>query len=124
MLFRSAAGSSASSTASRSTYASSDSPSTASAADPDYEALDAAAEAVLGESLAAYVDREAVEDALDPAASVTSRDSAGGPAPDAVAAQLEAAAAGLDADRRDLSARREALADAADRLEAEVERYV
>ncbi|SEN46274.1 argininosuccinate lyase [Halorientalis persicus] len=94
------------------------------AADPDYETLDAAAEAVLGDSLSAYVDRAAVEDALDPAASVASRDSVGGPAPAAVADQLESARGDLDADREALADERTALADADDRLRAEVAGYV
>jgi argininosuccinate lyase len=91
---------------------------------PDYDALDAAAREVLGEPLSSVVERTAVERALDPAESVASRDSAGGPAPDAVASQLDAAAAVLTDDRAELDARREALAAAADRLHAEVETYV
>lgn len=45
----------------------------------DYDALEAAAEDVLGESLELFVDPSAVEDALDPVESVASRDSQGGP---------------------------------------------
>jgi len=56
----------------------------------DYDALEAAAQEVLGESLEAHVDPVAVADALDPAESVASRDSQG-PAPEAVAPQLESA---------------------------------
>jgi argininosuccinate lyase len=93
-------------------------------ADPDYETLDAAAQAVLGESLSALVDRPAVEDALDPAASVASRDSAGGPAPEAVADQLDAARADLDADRETLDDERAGLADAEAGLREEVAGYV
>ncbi len=106
-------------------------------ADPDYETLDAAAETVLGESLSASADgegeqseagrllsRDAVEDALDPAESVASRDSAGGPAPDAVAEQLSAAREAIDADREGLADERSALADAEKRLHEEVASYV
>ncbi|OIB55379.1 argininosuccinate lyase [Natrialba sp. SSL1] len=64
----------------------------------DYDALDAAAEDVLGEPLATYVDPDAVTDALDPAQSVASRDSQGGPAPDAVADQLEYARDAIGSD--------------------------
>ncbi|WP_299267025.1 argininosuccinate lyase [Halorientalis sp.] len=104
-------------------------------ADPDYETLDAAAQALLGESLSAFVDgeaseqasdesRAAVEAALDPAESVASRDSAGGPAPGAVADQLASARGDLDADHDALGERRAALADAEDRLRDEVAGYV
>ncbi len=54
---------------------------TAAESGADVDALDAAAEAVLGESLFAYVDREALTAALDPAESVASRDSTGGQPP-------------------------------------------
>ncbi|ELZ02982.1 argininosuccinate lyase [Natrialba chahannaoensis JCM 10990] len=64
----------------------------------DYDALDAAAEDVLGDPLVTYVDPEAVADALDPAQSVASRDSQGGPAPAAVAEQLEYAQAAIESD--------------------------
>ncbi|ADD05337.1 argininosuccinate lyase [Natrialba magadii ATCC 43099] len=64
----------------------------------DYDALDAAAEDVLGEPLEAYVDPDAVADALDPAQSVASRDSQGGPAPTAVADQLEYARDAIESD--------------------------
>ncbi|MFC4549557.1 MULTISPECIES: argininosuccinate lyase [Halorussus] len=89
----------------------------------DYAALDAAAEDVLGDSLSAYVEREAVEDALDPEESVAMRDSAGGPAAEAVAAQISAAEEGVADDEDALETRRGALAAAADRLRQEVNRY-
>ncbi|GAD53279.1 argininosuccinate lyase [Halarchaeum acidiphilum MH1-52-1] len=83
----------------------------------DYDALDAACEDVYGEGIEALVEREAVEAALDPAESVASRDSAGGPAPEAVAETLAAALDGCatDTDRTgalaaDLEAARDALA--------------
>ncbi|WP_247010425.1 argininosuccinate lyase [Halorientalis litorea] len=110
--------------------------------DPGYETLAAAAEEVLGESLSAYVEREesetseaaseagqlvsreAVEAALDPAESVASRDSAGGPAPAAVEVQLSAAEDGIAAAREELGGRRERVADAAELLREEVATYV
>jgi argininosuccinate lyase len=91
---------------------------------PDYEALDAAAQAVLGESLSTYVDREAVERALDPDASVRMRDSRGGPAPAALADSLERARGTLAEDREALEERRDAVADARARRERAVDGYV
>jgi argininosuccinate lyase len=91
---------------------------------PDYEALDAAAQAVLDAPLAEYVERSAVEAALDPAESVAMRDSRGGPAPEAVTAQLSAATDSLAADEATLATRREAVESARDRLQTEVGRYV
>ncbi|WP_440007058.1 argininosuccinate lyase [Halomicrococcus sp. SG-WS-1] len=91
---------------------------------PEYAALDAAAEDVLGDPLEAYVDREAVEAALDPAESVAGRDSPGGPAPDAVAEQLATAEAELTDDESTVAAARDALAAADDALHSEVTDYV
>ncbi len=92
--------------------------------DPGFAELDAASEAVLGESLTAYVDREAVEEALDPAESVAMRDSRGGPAPETVTDHLERATATVDTDREAAEAKREALTEAGEQLHAEVETYV
>ena len=89
----------------------------------DYEALDDAARAVLGEPLDERVDREAVEAALDPEESVASRDSLGGPAPDAVEAALERAKHGIGADVDALEDRRTALDDAAAERRTEVDSY-
>ncbi|WP_135829954.1 argininosuccinate lyase [Halorussus halobius] len=89
----------------------------------DYAALDAAAEEVLGDSLSAYVEREAVEAALDPAASVAARDSAGGPAPDAVAGRLSAVEDSLAADADALATERDALASADEKRRAEVSQF-
>ncbi|SDG10298.1 argininosuccinate lyase [Halorubrum xinjiangense] len=86
--------------------------------------VDEAARKVTGEPLSAYVSREDVASALDPAESVASRDSAGGPAPEAVADELAAAEAGIESDEAALAAERDALADASDTLDAEVDRYV
>jgi argininosuccinate lyase len=91
---------------------------------PDADALDEATEAVLGDSLFDHVDREAVEAALDPVESVASRDSQGGPAPDAVQSQLTAAREALAAAEDAVAARHEALAAAEDELDAEVSTYV
>jgi len=91
---------------------------------PDIATLDAVAGEVLGESLFEYVSRERVEAALDPVRSVASRDSAGGPAPEAVADQLHAAEAGIDTDTTALGDRSDALDAAADTLASEVDDYV
>ncbi|AAV47456.1 argininosuccinate lyase [Haloarcula marismortui ATCC 43049] len=91
---------------------------------PDYEALSGLAEDVLGEPLSTYVDRDALEAALDPTESVAMRDSRGGPAPDAVAEQVSVAVDALAADREVLADRRQAVSQAADRRQTEVDRYV
>ncbi|WP_049924262.1 argininosuccinate lyase [Halopiger djelfimassiliensis] len=88
------------------------------------DALEAAAAEVLGESLSAFVDPDAVEDALDPAESVASRDSRGGPAPDAIVPQLEAAREARDAHEATRSAEATALEDARVALREEVNGYV
>jgi argininosuccinate lyase len=85
----------------------------ARAGEADVDALDDAARAVLGESLFAHVDREAVERALDPAESVAARDSYGGPSPEAVAGALGRAESGLAADRGRVAERRDRAAAAA-----------
>ncbi|EMA42727.1 argininosuccinate lyase [Halococcus saccharolyticus] len=89
----------------------------------DYAAIEAATDAVLDQSLSAVVEREAIEDALDPAASVTSRDSVGGPAPEAVEAALDEAWAAIEADRERRDDRRDRLDTAAATLEREVSEY-
>jgi argininosuccinate lyase len=107
--------------------ASGEQPRAAAAADsenPGFAELDAASEAVLGESLTEYVPREEAEAALDPAESVAMRDSRGGPAPEAVADHLDRADETLTADRSAVADRREAVVTAADTLETEVDRYV
>ncbi len=91
---------------------------------PDYEALDAAAREVLGEPLDVHVDRADVEAALDPEASVASRDSLGGPAPDALDGAMGRVEEGLEADEERLQTRRDALETAAYRLREEVDRRV
>ena len=89
----------------------------------DYAAIEAAASEVLDESLAEYVEREAVERALDPKASVASRDSFGGPAPAAVEAALDENEAGVESDADRLADRRERLATARKKLDREVDGY-
>jgi argininosuccinate lyase len=89
----------------------------------DVAAVRAAARDVTGEDLSELVPVESVERALDPAESVAMRDSRGGPAPAETARAAEDAMAGVAEDREALTARREALAAAADRLEAEVGAY-
>ncbi|MDG5757845.1 argininosuccinate lyase [Natronococcus sp. A-GB1] len=90
----------------------------------DYDALEAAAGDVLGEPLESFVDPAAVEDALDPEASVASRDSRGGPAPEAVTDQLESARETLAADEATRATTDEVLEDAHAALREEVNRYV
>lgn len=92
--------------------------------DADFEALDAATREILGESLSAYVDRETIESALDPVESVASRDSAGGPAPAAVAEGIVSTREDHAADSDGVAERRTAIADAADERQAEVGTYV
>ena len=89
----------------------------------DYEAVASAAADRLSEPLTAYVDREAVEAALDPAESVAARDSVGGPAPEAVAAALDDVRDGVAADGDAVADRRAALSAAADDLATEVAAY-
>ncbi|MFC4406760.1 argininosuccinate lyase [Haloarchaeobius iranensis] len=96
----------------------------AAGTEPDYAIIDEATEQTLGESIAAYVEREAVETALDPAASVTMRDSAGGPAPDAVADALNEAERSLTSDRAVVEGIAEGIAAAHDELTAEVTDHV
>jgi len=91
---------------------------------PDYDALSAVAEDVLGDPLDEYADREAVEAALNPAESVAMRDSRGGPAPEAVAEQLSAAEDVLVSHSERLQTAQTGVADAQDRLQTEVEEYV
>jgi len=91
---------------------------------PDYGALSAVAEDVLDDPLSTYVDREAVEAALDPTESVAMRDSRGGPAPEAVADQLAAATDTLASHSERHETARTGVSDAATRLRTEVEAYV
>ena len=89
-----------------------------------YADLDAAADEVLGERLDAYADREEIVSALDPAESVRSRDSVGGPSPETVTDSLATIREAIDTDETTLRARRDALEDAEDALKSEVSRRV
>jgi argininosuccinate lyase len=91
---------------------------------PGLADLDAAAEEVLGEALTAYVDEAAVEAALDPAESVASRDSRGGPAPGAVTEAIDRAVERVESDRATLADRRDRVESATAKLQTEVESYV
>ncbi|MEA5388682.1 argininosuccinate lyase [Haloarculaceae archaeon H-GB11] len=91
---------------------------------PDYETLDAVVQDVLGESLSAYVDERDVEAALDPAESAAMRDSRGGPAPEAVEAQLATANAVREEHAALVAGRRDAVEESLDDLQAEVASYV
>jgi argininosuccinate lyase len=88
----------------------------AAEAGADYAAVEAAAESVLDAPLSEYVEREAVEAALDPAESVASRDSLGGPAPEAVEAAIEGVLVSLAEDGGDHAERQNALWAAEERL--------
>ena len=85
---------------------------------------DAAAGTILDHALDEYVPREALAATLDPTESVASRDSAGGPAPDAVSGALADAREVLAADEATLADRRDRLATAEDALSKEVSVYV
>jgi argininosuccinate lyase len=91
---------------------------------PGYETFDAVCAEVLGESLDEYVDREAIEEALDPAQSVAMRDSRGGPAPKTLVESLDAAQDRLESHSDSLAERQDALAAAAAELDSEVGSYV
>ncbi|MFC7237542.1 argininosuccinate lyase [Saliphagus sp. GCM10025317] len=89
----------------------------------DYGAIEAAAGDVLGEPLDTYADSAEVQSALDPAASVASRDSTGGPAPDAVESQLESARDALESHEAAVGDLATALEIAHDELRSEVMTY-
>jgi len=95
--------------------------------DADSEALaanlDAAAQEVLGESLYEHVSREDLDAALDPAGSVASRASRGGPASDAVTDSLARMTETYDDHEAAVDARRDALAVAETDLTDAVESY-
>jgi argininosuccinate lyase len=90
----------------------------------DYTAIQAAADEILDEPLDSYVSREDVKDTLDPTESVASRDSLGGPAPDAIDSQLESANDALEADTDAFDERQAALETAHETLTEEVHNYV
>ncbi|AXR79789.1 argininosuccinate lyase [Natrarchaeobaculum sulfurireducens] len=90
----------------------------------DYDAIEAATQEVLGDSLETFVDPDEVAAALDPATSVASRDSRGGPAPESVADQLELGRAASEAHRETHAELVTALEDAQAMLREEVNGYV
>ncbi|WP_247003702.1 argininosuccinate lyase [Halosolutus gelatinilyticus] len=90
----------------------------------DYDAIDAAAAEVLGEPIDSFVDPEAVAAALDPAESVATRDSRGGPAPEVVADQLDDARDALASHEATLDETSEAIEAAHAALREEVNEYV
>lgn len=96
----------------------------ASQAGADYAAIEAAATEILDESLDSYVSREDVKATLDPVESVASRDSLGGPAPEAIDAQLESTTEALEADMKALDEREETLETAHQTLTEVVHNYV
>ena len=93
-------------------------------ATPTVETLAAAAETVLDEPLSAVVDPAALEQALDPAGSVATRDSRGGPAPEAMRAHLERVRQTLEDHRQTLVSHHETLEDAHQKRQQEVSNYV
>ncbi|SIR50940.1 argininosuccinate lyase [Haladaptatus litoreus] len=96
----------------------------ATAGEADYDALDSAANDVLGAPLAEYVPREEVESALDPETSVEMRDSHGGPAGDAMAEGLSDAEATLVVHEESVAELVESLESANELLQTEVNDYV
>jgi argininosuccinate lyase len=91
---------------------------------PSVETLDAVTRTVLDEPLAASVDEAALERVLDPAGSVASRDSQGGPAPETVAGHLDQANQTLDQHRETLVGLHESLENAHKKRHTEVSAYV
>ena len=91
---------------------------------PDLATIEAATREITGAALSEYVSHEAVESALDPVESVGSRDSRGGPGPDAVEATLEELTASLETHRDAIDERQRRIQRATDRRQEVVERYV
>ncbi|WP_053947917.1 argininosuccinate lyase [Halolamina sediminis] len=95
-----------------------------SSVDEQIDALAAAAEGVLDDSLSAYVDEATLADVLSPAGSVTARSSRGGPAAPAVTESLTRLRDTHEEHAAAVDAHREALAAADSRLTAAVTEYV
>jgi argininosuccinate lyase len=91
---------------------------------PDLATIEAVTADVTGDDLATFADPAAVEAALDPVESVASRDSRGGPAPDAVAETLDDLTASVAVDADAVADRRTNLRHAAERREEVVADYV
>jgi len=94
------------------------------ATDPDIETLRAVVEDKLDETLESVCDVEALERALDPTASVTMRDSRGGPAPTAVADHRDRALTTVESHQQELTTEQAQLETAAHTLSREVSQYV
>lgn len=90
----------------------------------DVDAIEAAAADVLDEPLEDYLSREEIRTLLDPVHSVENRDSLGGPAPLAVAEQLDTAVDALDDDWDALDQRRSTLEQAHETLTEVVHSHV
>ncbi|KZN25345.1 argininosuccinate lyase [Haladaptatus sp. R4] len=95
----------------------------ATAGTSGYDALDAAAEEVLGAPLAEFVPPEEVESALNVEASVAMRDSVGGPAAETVVEALANARATLVDDETTTTELAESLEAAGETLQMEVNDY-
>jgi argininosuccinate lyase len=87
-------------------------------------ALEAAAEKTLGDPLSTYVDEETLQELLSPKGSVAARDSQGGPAPAAVLESVATLTETHAVHANAIESRSEALAAAAESLDAEVTSYV
>jgi argininosuccinate lyase len=91
---------------------------------PGIETLESVTANVLDEPLSAYIEYDDLDRVLDPAGSVATRDSRGGPAPETVAAHLDRTRATLDDHRETLVARHESLENAHQKRETAVSAYV
>ncbi|WP_436933968.1 argininosuccinate lyase [Halovenus marina] len=93
-------------------------------ADPAIEDIEAAVEELLDDDQANALDWDAIEQALDPTASVEMRDSRGGPAPETVSTHIARARTRLDTDSEAATDRREDVELASAHLDREVDHYV
>lgn len=89
----------------------------------DQAAIEAAADEILDEPLDSLVPPEKIEELLDPAQSVASRDSLGGPAPAAIDAQLDSATKRIETHRAEIDDRKASLETAHETLTEVVHRY-
>ncbi|MFC7073369.1 argininosuccinate lyase [Halovenus rubra] len=91
---------------------------------PDIETLETVTQTVLDSPLTAYVDTGELNHVLDPAGSVASRDSRGGPAPETVTTHLDRAMAVLDEHRDAVVTEHESLENAHQQRQSAVTTYV
>ena len=75
----------------------------------------------LGQPLETDLDRETIVDAIDPARSVASRNSRGGPAPESTRDALVGVEATIEADRETLESRRAVIEDSIERLQEAID---